>query len=241
MDKKNNRQYCFTFICQQGDIEIKSLLLAASLKRFLRCDYELVAAVPIPAEKWGAPAASTLKQLEEMGVRVVHIINEIDPDYPIGNKVSCLRIHTEADKLVFMDSDMLCLREFNDQSRFAIPFNAKPADLATFSTDVETWQRVYAAADAIMPRLRMPTTVSGVFTPPYFIVGFIAIQTGTVLIVTWLACCKRIDADCETTNKRTWLVQIALAVAVQMLCLCFDCLDESYNYPTHLKPLDAKR
>ena len=241
MDKKNKRQYCFTFICQQGDIEIQSLLLAASLKRFLRCEHELVAAVPTPAERWGAPDASTLQQLEEMGARIVHITNEIDPNYPIGNKVSCLRIHTEADKQIFMDSDMLCLRKFNDQSRFALPFNAKPADLATFTTDVETWQKVYAAADAVMPRLRMPATVSGDFTPPYFNAGFIAVQSKIGFGDTWLDCCKRIDTDPEISNKRPWLDQIALSAAIQKLGLSYDCLDESYNYPAHLKPLDARR
>ena len=241
MDTNNKRQYCFTFICQQGDIEIQSLLLAASLKHFLRCDYEMVAAVPMPAERWGAPNASTLQQLEEMGVRIVHITNEIDPDYPISNKVSCLRIHTEADKQVFMDSDMLCLRVFNDQSCFSVPFNAKPADLATFATDVETWQRVYATADAVMPRLRIPATVSGDFIPPYFNAGFIAVQSGIGFGDTWLDCCKRIDADIEILNKRPWLDQIALPVAVQKLGLAYNCLDESYNYPAHLKPIDAKR
>ena len=239
--KNKKRKYCFTFICQQGVIEIQSLLLAASLKRFLCCEYELVAAVPTPAEKWGAPDISTLQQLEEMGVRIVHITNEIDPNYPIGNKISCLRIHTEADKIIFIDSDMLCLREFNDHSRFAIPFNAKPADLTTFATDVETWQRVYAAAHAVMPRLRMPVTVSGDFTPPYFNAGFIAVQRGIDFGDAWLDCCKRIDSDPDIPNKRPWLDQIALPVALQKLGISYDCLDESYNYPAHLRPLNANR
>jgi len=211
------------------------------LKRFLRCRYELVAAVPVPEEIWGAPAPQTLMLLEEMGVRIVRITNEIDPRYPIGNKVSCLRIKTEADKLIFIDSDMLCLREFDDQPRFALPFNAKPADLATFTGDIETWRKVYAAADAVMPQLRIPATVSGDFTPPYFNAGFVAINKETGLGDVWLDCCKRIDADPEIPDKRPWLDQIALPVAVQKKGFACDCLDESYNYPAHLKPLNIKR
>jgi hypothetical protein len=136
---------------------------------------------------------------------------------------------------------MLCLREFNNQPRFALPFNAKPADLATFTTDIETWQRIYAAADAVMPQLRIPTTVSGDFTPPYFNAGFIAVQKEIGFGDAWLDCCKRIDANPEIPSKRPWLDQIALPVAVQKLCLSYDCLDESYNYPAHLKPLDLTR
>ena len=238
---KGTRSYCFVFICQQGDLEIKSLLLAASLKRFLRCSYELVAAVPTPREKWGSPHISTLKQLEEMGARVVHVVNDIHPDYPIGNKVSCLCIPTQADKTVFMDSDMLCLKTFSGDLRFALPFNAKPADLATYAADEEMWRRIYAAGETAMPSLRIPTTVSGDYTPPYFNAGFIAVQTGIPLGDTWLACCRKIDADAAIPDKRPWLDQIALPVALQQLGLPFDCLDESYNHPAHLKPLDPRR
>ncbi len=162
------RSYAFLFICQQGELEVKSLLLAASLKRFLRCEHELIAAIPTPAEQWGAPGELTRKLLQEMGVRLVSIHNDIKPVYPLGNKIFCLRVPTAADKLVFIDSDILCLREFHDEPRFAIPFNAKPADLATFSSAVKPWRAVYKAARVAMPTLRMPMTVSGEYGPPYF-------------------------------------------------------------------------
>jgi LPS sulfotransferase NodH len=87
----------------------------------------------------------------------------------------------------------------------------------------------------------MPATVSGDFTPSYFNAGFIAVQSEIGFGNTWLDCCRLIDADIEILNKRPWLDQIALSVAVQKLGLSYDCLDESYNYPAHLKPLNARR
>ena len=48
-------RYCFVFVCQQGDLELKARLLAASLRHFLRCDFELVAALPTPDA--GCPSA----------------------------------------------------------------------------------------------------------------------------------------------------------------------------------------
>ena len=39
-------EICFVFVCQQGELELKALLLALSLKRHLRFHAELVAAVP---------------------------------------------------------------------------------------------------------------------------------------------------------------------------------------------------
>lgn len=240
MDNKQ-RSYCFVFICQQGDLEIKSLFLAASLKQYLSCSYELVAAVPQPEEKWGSPAPSTIKQLEELGARIVKITNGINPDYPIGNKVSCLGIPTKADKIIFMDSDMLCLKPFKGDDRFGIPFNAKPADLSTYTVDETMWRKIYHSAGAEMPSLKLPTTVSGDYLPPYFNAGFIAIQSGIPLGDMWLDCCRKIDADPDIPNKRPWLDQIGLPVALRKLKLAFDSLDEGYNYPAHLKPIDPRQ
>ncbi|HPJ97822.1 MAG TPA: sulfotransferase, partial [Syntrophales bacterium] len=239
--ENTQRSYCFVFICQQGDLEIKSMLLAASLKQYLNCSSDLVAAVPQPEEKWGSPAPSTIKQLEELGARIVNITNDIHPDYPIGNKVSCLRIPTKADKVIFMDSDMLCLRPFKDEDRFAIPFNAKPADLSTYAVDEALWRKIYHCAGAEMPSLKLPTTVSGDYMPPYFNAGFIAIDAGTPLGDVWLDCCRKIDADSGIPNKRPWLDQIALPVALQKLKLAFDSLDEGYNYPAHLKTINPRQ
>src|SRR5829696_3659607 len=94
------RSYAFVFVCQAGGLENKSLLLAASLKRHLRCDYELIAAVPAPAERWGTLSHDTEGLLKEFGVRVEPVTNDVDPDYPIGNKVACMRLATRADRLV---------------------------------------------------------------------------------------------------------------------------------------------
>ena len=81
-------KYCFVFVCQQGELEIKSALLAASLKHFLRCRHELVAALPEPEAVWGRPSDATLALLDQLGVRQVPINNPISPDYPIGNKLA---------------------------------------------------------------------------------------------------------------------------------------------------------
>ncbi|MEZ5672035.1 MAG: sulfotransferase [Thiotrichaceae bacterium] len=232
-------RYCFTFICQQGDLEIKALLLAASLKQFLRCDYELIAALPQPTTRWGAPSEQTLELLAQWGVQTVEITNQINDDYPIGNKVSCAAIPTTADKLIFLDSDIICMREFQHQTRFAKDaFHAKPADVATYTGNLQQWQTLYQLFQKDIPELRVSATVSGEIMPPYFNAGFLAIPPSQHFFNTWLACCRRIDESPKIVSKRPYLDQIALSVAVMELGFSLDCLDESYNYPAHHKPLD---
>jgi hypothetical protein len=239
------RRYAFVFVCQHGAMEAKALLLAASLKRFLRCKYELVAAIPDPFDQTERPSAESLRLLDTMDVRCVGITNPLGGDYAFGNKLACLQIATDADKLVFVDSDVVCMREFNDEPRFQIPFNAKPADHMTYATDEDVWRQVYDTAGVPYPSMRLPATVSNEFAPPYFNAGWLAIDRGSELSVAWVECCRRIETN-ETLATRNsppphrtyWLDQVGLGVAVAKLNLEFDCLDERYNYPANLKPLD---
>jgi len=235
-------RYCFVFICQQGELEIKALLLAASLKHFLRCDYELIAALPQPATLWGTPSNETLTLLKRWGVKTVEITNQVHDNYPIGNKISCFAIPTTADKLIFLDSDILCLQPFQHDPRFAhASFHAKPADIATYTENLQQWQTLYQLFARDVPELRVVTTVSGEIMPPYFNAGVVAVRPSEEFFSTWLECCRRIDAAPQIVNKRPYLDQIGLSVAVTLLGLDMDCLDDSYNYPAHQKLLNSKK
>ena len=235
-------EYSFVFVCQRGSLEVKSMLLAASLKRQLRCEHELVAAIPVPQERWGRPAAGTLAFLESLGARVVTISNRFDSDYPIGNKVSCLDIATDADMRIFMDSDILASQPFPGlispgSLKMQAPFGAVPADMDRFGASDAIWALIYESQNLAPPVERMHATVSGQAMLPYFNAGFIAVQSRIDFAATWLRICREIDGDPRIINKRPWLDQIALPVAVKYLDLDYVALDQRHNYPAHLKPV----
>jgi len=230
-------RYAFVFVCQAGEIEAKALLLAASLKNVLHCQYELIAAVPSPASIWGELSPDTRRQLDEFGVRIVPIENPIDPDYGIGNKLACIDVPARADKIVFLDSDILCLRDFGDPACLHVPFAAKPADLRTFAAAAEAWMPLYAAAGVTLPRLHLPTTVSGEFGLPYFNSGVIFVDAGIGFGRNWIDCANTIRVTPEMREQRHWLDQVSLPIAMHRLGLAYSALDERYNFPAHLKPL----
>lgn len=230
-------KYCFVFVCQRGELELKALLLAASLRRHLECEYELAAAVPEPEAQWGRPSAWTREALGRLGVRLVPIVNPFGTDYPIGNKLPALGVETDADKICFLDSDILCLGRFEPHAAFAMPFSAKPADKATYTTDPSVWRRIYAVCGAKFPAVRVCTTVSRELMPPYFNAGVIAVDASHNLHKSWTECATRIRGLTDIPPKPRSLDQIALPVAVAREGIAFDCLDERYNYPAHIKPL----
>lgn len=234
------RRFAFLFVAQAGELEVKAALLAASLRRNLRVPGEVVACVPEPAERWGALLDATRALLTKLGVRLAPIRNEIADDYPIGNKVSCLRVPCDADKLVFVDSDVLCVSEFRDEPRFGLPFHVKPADEATFD-DPRAWKRAYATLGLPMTEARIVTSVSGETVPPYYNAGWIGVDAAAGFGDAWLDACRRIDAKWGIPRKRPNLDQIALPVAARKLGLETDVLDERYNFPAHRKPIDGAR
>ena len=231
-------KYCFTFICQKGNLEIKALLLAASLKRFLKCNYEIIAVIPSPESTWGKPSTTTLTQLEDLGVKITYTPNPINTNYPIGNKISCLAVDTDADKIIFLDSDTLCCRDFEGDDRFNIDFNSKPADVSSFSKDENNWNYIYTKFGLSIPTERVLTTVSHELSLPYFNAGMIAVNNNCNFGQAWADICREIDNDPKITNKRPWLDQVGLPVTVKKLGLEYDCLDDRFNYPAHMISLN---
>jgi hypothetical protein len=233
------RRHAFVFVCQAGELEVKALLLAASLRRFLHPAAELIAAVPTPSDVWGELSADTRAQLQAFGATIVPIVNPIGVDYPIGNKLSCIDVPATAQRIVFLDSDMLCLRDFGDPELLRVPFAAKPADLRTFAGGADAWRPLYAAVDVALPDLRLPTTVSGEFGLPYFNSGVIFVDNGLAFGRAWIDCARTIGHVGTMPAQRHWLDQVSLPLAVHQLGLSYAALDERFNFPAHLKTLGS--
>jgi hypothetical protein len=249
--------YCFTFVCQQGDLELKSMLLAASLKRYLRCDYECVAAIPQPETQWGTVSEDTLVFMHDLGVRTVPITNPFGKNYHIGNKFGCLGVDTLADRLIFLDSDILCGREFSPDTIspnlssifgadpeliegikgiFGAQFSAVPSS-TLFTRDIKRWQQIYDLFDLPLPQWRIVCTQIDELMLPIFNGGVIVVQNGLGFTEIWEDCCRRIDAEVSITNKYPWLDQLAIPVAIARLNLTVNVLDDRFNYPVHIAPL----
>lgn len=227
------------FVCQQGEIELKAVLLAASLRLHVRGDCDLVACLPEPHQTWGTPSAATRRCLDALGVRVAATANPIGAGYPIGNKVGAAAVATDADRVLFLDSDILCLRELDLDACFAGGFLAKPADLATFSAPASTWARLYGLFHLPAPTRRVTATVSGDAMWPYFNAGVVAFGNDSGFPAAWADCCRVIDREPDVPGKRPHLDQIALPIAAARCGLEFTPLPDRLNFPAHLVPLSA--
>ncbi|HSN01237.1 MAG TPA: hypothetical protein VLS52_09545 [Rudaea sp.] len=233
--------FAFVFVCHGGELEIKSLLLAASLREIFGDAPQLIAAVPQPASVWRAPSSAALEMLRRLRVDVQTVENPIGVEYPIGNKLACFGVTTQARTVAVLDSDILCLREFDSDPAAATGFAAKPADKRTFPGGAEVWQPLYAACGMTPCARQVTTTFSGEPGPPYFNSGVVFATAPARLGAAWVECARTLNPLLEAQGQRHWLDQVALPIAARRCTLDWSELDEDWNFPAHLRPLGASR
>jgi len=233
--------FAVCFCVHWGELEIKALLLAASLRKHWPTGVELIGCVPEEPE-FGELSDASRQAFESSGVGLVSITNPIGVGYPIANKLLCLDVPTKAERIIFLDSDILATRNASAselQTTFGTGFVAKPADLATFKADAAEWRAVYHACDAPMPDFTVTSTTSDERMFPYFNAGVISVDANSGFGRVWSECAQRIDQLPDVPVKRPHLDQIALPVAAVKSGLSFHLIGEDWNFPAHLKPLPA--
>jgi hypothetical protein len=226
--------FCFVFVCQQGELEAKAVLLAASLRRPLPSGAELVAALPTPRSRWGSPSPETFAILRRLSVRTVEIVNRVSPDYPIGNKIDCLAVETACRRTVFLDTDMLLLRPADLAPLADARIAAVPASGAHVGLD--DWAIFYRACGLPPPSASARTLLSGEVTPPYFNSGFVAVESALApaLADAWSECAAQLLAggDLPAKVRDRFLDQITLPIAAARLGVDIRPLPPEWNFPS---------
>ncbi|MBU1683416.1 hypothetical protein KJ742_05725 [Patescibacteria group bacterium] len=248
------KKYAFVFVCQEGPLEIEALFLAASLKRFLKCDYELIAAIPRPESIFGKPSEITLNLLKEMGVEIGYIYNDIVAKNPnidfkkhrvwlMTNKLFAIKLAnklaTSADKIIFLDSDMLLHKKFTGDICFSIPFNARLVPMGATMWFDGKWDQFFQLAGATMPPLRIKRTKNNDnqpscnYIPPSFNAGFIGLHNNLVneFSAEWIKCFNKIISQ-DLIDNTYFLEEITWGITMHKMQMPYNILNIDYpNLP----------
>lgn len=222
----------FVFICQGGELEAKSVLLAASLRCHAGGSHQLTAAIPGAADSWPQPEPGTLEVLKSLGVRCGSVRNSVALDYPYGNKMECLAIPTDCSTTVYIDSDILMMRGFGDDALPERPLCAVPASLS-HATEHE-WASFYAAYGLDMPEWHQLTLISQEPTPPYFNGGLLVVRGVPVFGEMWAESCSRLRKIPGLPGKirNRFLDQFGVTIAAARLDLDIGVLPMQWNFPS---------
>jgi hypothetical protein len=192
--------YNIIFVCQKGLLEILSLLLACSLRKFLKINYKLIAAIP---NQFGELDKQTENLLNLLEIEKYYIVNDFDPVYPVGNKMFALNYMSDVSHNVFIDSDIICCKNFTGE------FIEQQYDLTAFSAPKynylshKEWFEVFKYFN-----IYIQNTFKHIRSP------FLVVKNKSNLCKEWITMAKSLyNSNIDLINKRK-IGQLSLSVLV---------------------------
>ncbi len=229
-----------SFVVHRGFLETQSVLLVCSILNVYGNKVKIHAGVPEHLGGVESGISHEFKNiLTELGVEFFTVKNPIGEDYPIGNKLGCFA-KVDSGIRIFLDTDVLLLRPLDLTGLSDDSIAIKPADRKTYKWSDGDWSYAYEKYSKATPSLvQMYSTCFNELMRPYYNAGVIILSGCHDFSEAWSSISKQVDSDENLANKRPWLDQLALPLAIKKLGLKATNLSEQYNFPAHLKTVPA--
>lgn len=225
------------FIVEPPSYQYLACYLAASIRNHLPADVELVGYCP--AHRMSEVDPNVIETLRRMrcDVRSFSAENRFDPAYPHGNKLlACLEPRSTAFS-GFVDSDVLFLQD--NQIGNLISDGCVSASVAAsmYWARQTIWDTIYSAFDMEIPDDRV-TLMRDRRKPmiPYYSSGFVTFPEqyrtpeGLSFPQVWMETAQTIDGIEGLENKRPYLDQMSLPLAIQRAGLTWRELPEEQHF-----------
>lgn len=190
----------YSFVCQSGLIEIQSIILAASLRNHTK-NAEIIAAYP---EQFGELHPITKTVFNNLNVKIILFKNNFNPLYAVGNKMFAYNYDTDCDYKIFLDSDVICLKDIEDDFNFNDGFfiSSPKYDIITN----KEWKDAFFICD-------VPYVYDFLMTRS----ALFCTKTSVNFSKTWLSVCEKIYYSNINLRKKRQIDQIGLTIASQKL------------------------
>ncbi len=224
----------FVFVIEGARLQTQSLILADSLRRH-HPNADIIAYLPGDGEL--DPLVRGFLALCDVQLRPVKgQEKQWKQPYPHGNKILSLAEPRDTRWSMFLDTDMAALAPI-DPGDLPGPMQVSvvPEGIASWGKDLAKWQTAYDYFDLPMPteRIRLLRGRRLEF-PPYFNAGMVAICEadrieGRNFGGMWRATAREFDWRAKVSNKRPWLDQITLPLAMKRFGFTAKIVDERNN------------
>jgi len=226
-----------TFIAEPGELAIKALLLGYSLRQNTDTNQiELICLIPEQSKY----EVTIIPYLRKLKIKVETFNNQLliagkkrMPGDKISNKLYFLQRNRPYERVVFLDSDMVCLKKISrDMLIYNTPLAARLAGYA----NVSNWDEIYKEFNLPMSTPLFTSTVDNKQTPPYFNAGHINVSgaVASELFEVWLHYFKELSKQ-EIINKNLFKTrnrdQVSLSLAIQKLQIPFSTISTNLNFP----------
>jgi hypothetical protein len=226
------------FIVEPPDYQVMACYLAASLREFFGQTVALVGYCP--AHRLTEVHPEVIRVLGLMGcpVRPFQTEGRFEPPYPHGNKILATMEPRDTEFSCFMDSDILCLRP-NDVANIIADgkISLTPAAWMGWG-EQETWTLLYDTVGLPLPdeRIQLMKQKKGKGKVPYFSSGLFSFPEqfrtadGKSFPQVWYEVATRIDWHTDIDQKRPYLDQMTLPLAIQKAGLTWNILPDAQHF-----------
>ncbi len=226
------------FIVEPPDYQVMACYLAASIREQFGDNVALVGYCPAPKlEQVDDEVKATLAKLN-CDLRSFQVEGRFDPPYPHGNKILATMEPRDTAFSCFMDSDMLCLRP-NDVANLVDEgaVSLTPAAWMGWG-DQAMWGVIYDTVGLPLPedRIRLMKQKKGAGKVPYFSSGLFSFPeqhrnaAGKSFPQVWYEVAQAVDANPDIPQKRPYLDQMTLPLAIQKAGLDWNILPDGQHF-----------
>lgn len=226
------------FIVEPPDYQVMACYLAASLREQFGQSVALIGYCPSPKLATIHPEVIRVLSLLGCEVRPFQTEGRFDPAYPHGNKILATMEPRDTEFSCFMDSDILCLRP-NDVANIVAPGKVSLTPAAWMGWgDQDMWGRIYDIVGLPLPqdRIRLMKQKKGEGKVPYFSSGLFSFPEhfrtaeGKSFPQVWYDVAQMVDADPDIPQKRPYLDQMTLPLAIQKAGLGWNILPDTQHF-----------
>ncbi len=214
---------------EPGQLEWQSIILIQSIEKFCQDDYKVFAYCR--QERIHDLKKELIAFLKRKNIELVAIVNDFEPEYLYGNKlIACSQERNFANMSLFLDTDTFLSENIafnNIGNEYSI--SIVPAGLETWEKEEVQWQNVYSLFKLELPQRNIMLN-NGKLSYPYYNAGFILFPEKHIFKHSWLSIADKVDQSSHIPNKRPWLDQIVLPVAIEYSGLKTILLHNMYNY-----------
>ena len=226
------------FIVEPPDYQVMACYLAASLREQFGDSVALVGYCP--AQKLDLVHDEVKRVLAKMGceVRPFQVEGRFDPAYPHGNKILATMEPRATEFSCFMDSDILCLRP-NAVENIIAPGKVCLTPAAWMGWgDQDMWGVIYDTVGIPLPqsRIKLMKQKKGDGKVPYFSSGLFSFPEqyrtadGKSFPQVWYEVAQAVDANPDIPQKRPYLDQMTLPLAIQKAGLDWNILPDTQHF-----------
>ncbi|MEP2784013.1 MAG: hypothetical protein ABJO67_03015 [Pseudoruegeria sp.] len=237
----------YFFVLDGQRFEAQAILLATSLRMQMGDDFPIIAYVP--EASFDKITRITRRMMTTLKIEIRAFSTEAGTwaePYPHGNKILASTQPRDWDVSVFLDSDTVCLNpmDFSDCAEEQC-LGVVPEGVPTWGRHDEDWVLPYSLFDLPLPTERVNMERGRrISTLPYFNGGMVAFkeaadENGQRLPDLWLDTALTLDHSPDLPNKRPWLDQIALPIAMARLGGKMIIKPGGYNYSLYRRDANA--